>query len=169
MQASVQLNALPQLQEQTIPISKLLSGSAKVADELLHKQQCQGFAPPQRAQLPPLHPASSKQPNFIYLLVDDMGYDDLALHHPTGGMHAWLRTANMDRLVRQGLELTNFYTTPMCSTSRAELLTGRFYPRTGSFYINSGWDFMNTNEATMGRVFSAAGYKTVQLGKVHAV
>lgn len=42
MQASVQLNALPQLQEQTIPISKLLSGSAKVADELLHKQQCQG-------------------------------------------------------------------------------------------------------------------------------
>lgn len=46
-------------------------------------------------------------------------------------------TPNMNRLVVSGMEFTNFYTTPMCSTSRAELLTGRHYPRTGSFYINS--------------------------------
>jgi arylsulfatase A len=65
-------------------------------------------------------------------------YDDLGLHHPSKeGMHSYIRTPNLDQLVRQSTEFSNFYTTPMCTTTRAELLTGRYYPRTGSMYINS--------------------------------
>lgn len=50
---------------------------------------------------------------------------------------------------------------------RAELLTGRYYPRTGSMYINTGWDFMSTNETTLAALFADAGYKTAHFGKWH--
>jgi arylsulfatase len=51
-------------------------------------------------------------------------YDDLRFHHPPGSLHNAIQTPNMDKLMLSGMEFTNFYVTPMCSTSRAELLTG---------------------------------------------
>lgn len=66
-------------------------------------------------------------------------YDDIALHHPPGLVRQYLKTPNLDRMLHSGLGFSNWYTTPMCSTSRAELLSGRWYPRTGSMYINSAW------------------------------
>eukprot|EP00775_Hariotina_reticulata_P005460 gene5460-5694_t len=82
-------------------------------------------------------------------------------------MHNYIHTPNLDQLVQQSTEFSNFYSTPMCTTTRAELLTGRYYPRTGSMYINTGWDFLSPNETTIAEVMSSAGYKTVQLGKWH--
>uniref|UniRef100_A0A383WEH6 Sulfatase N-terminal domain-containing protein n=1 Tax=Tetradesmus obliquus TaxID=3088 RepID=A0A383WEH6_TETOB len=128
---------------------------------------CAGFQLPPKEVRPPKYPASSKRPNFIYILVDDQGYDDLRLHHPPGPLHSFIQTPNLDRFFLQGLELTNFYVTPMCSTSRAELLTGRYYPRTGAMYVNTGWDFLNSNETNIAQILGASGYKTSVFGKWH--
>lgn len=70
---------------------------------------------PAKEVKPPAWPAVSGRPNFIYLLLDDLGYDDVGLHHPPGSA---VRTPNIDRLLREGTEFTNFYTTPMCTMSR---------------------------------------------------
>jgi hypothetical protein len=80
-----------------------------------------------------------KKPNIIIILVDDMGFDDIAMHHPEvrpNGEPRYLSTPNLDRLMRMSKEFRNFYVTPMCSQSRAELLTGRDYIRTGTLLVN---------------------------------
>lgn len=69
-----------------------------------------------------------------------MSYDDLGLHHPDGGAKGgqprWIHTPNMDRFVAGGSEYSNFYVAPQCAQSRAQLLTGRSYPKTGTLDIN---------------------------------
>lgn len=75
--------------------------------------------------------------HLLLLLIPCDRYDDVRLHHPDGGMHDFITTPNINKLLQQSMEFSNFYTTPMCSTSRAELLTGRWYPRTAAMYINS--------------------------------
>jgi arylsulfatase A-like enzyme len=87
--------------------------------------------------IPPL--PSGKKPNIIMILLDDMGFDDIAMHHPrteSNGKPRYLQTPNIDRLVRMSKEFRNFYVTPMCSQSRAEMLTGRDFVRTGTLLIN---------------------------------
>ncbi|KAF6261262.1 alkaline-phosphatase-like protein [Scenedesmus sp. NREL 46B-D3] len=129
--------------------------------------KCSGFQLPAKQVKPPKYAATSKRPNFIYILVDDQGYDDLRLHHPASSLYNFIKTPNLDRLVLSGTEFTNFYVTPMCSTSRAELLTGRYYARTGAMYINTGWDFINSNETNIAQILGASGYKTSVFGKWH--
>ena len=67
-------------------------------------------------------PASSRPPNVLIFLVDDLGYGDLGYTgHPT------ISSPNIDRLARDGLVLTEFYAaSPVCTPSRASLLTGKF-------------------------------------------
>ena len=68
-----------------------------------------------------------------------MGFDDIALHHPdveADGHPRYLSTPNLDKLMRMSKEFRNFYVTPMCSQSRAELLTGRDHVRTGTLLVN---------------------------------
>lgn len=69
----------------------------------------------------------SSFPNFIIILTDDMGYGDLSCQ----GSHA-IRTPHLDQLAREGVRMTDFYaSSPVCSPSRAGLLTGRYPVRTG--------------------------------------
>jgi arylsulfatase A-like enzyme len=85
--------------------------------------------------VPPL--PAGKRPNFIVILADDMGWDDIGLHHPRGPdgtTSAGAQTPNIDRLIKQGMSFTNFYATPLCAMGRAELLTGRDFPRTGNLF-----------------------------------
>jgi arylsulfatase A-like enzyme len=65
-------------------------------------------------------------------MTDDQGWGDLSLHGNTN-----LHTPNIDRLAQEGAQFNNFYVSPVCSPTRAELLTGRYHPRSGVFsYIN---------------------------------
>jgi arylsulfatase A-like enzyme len=121
----------------------------------------------QGMRIKPLPP--SKRPNFIIVLTDDQGYDDIGLHQPHAPREApkWVSTPHMDKFMRQSLEFTNFYVAPMCAQSRAELLTGRAYQRTGTMLINGGYDYINRGEATLANVLADGGYKTAHFGKWH--
>src|SRR5919112_394179 len=68
-----------------------------------------------------------RPPNIVYIVADDLGYGDLACYgHPT------IRTPNLDRMAREGMRFTDFYSaSSVCTPSRAAMLTGRYAARTG--------------------------------------
>src|SRR3954454_20288211 len=68
--------------------------------------------------------AATAQPNFIVILVDDMGYGDIG---PFGSKVN--RTPNLDRMAQEGMRLTSFYAAPVCTPSRAQILTGCYAKR----------------------------------------
>ena len=99
------------------------------------------------------------RPNFLIILADDLGYGDLSCH---GGKTP---TPNIDKLINQGIEFGNFMTCPVCSPTRAGLLTGLNPLRTGQGPNTDGQ--LATSIPTMGSVFQANGYKTGIFGKWH--
>ncbi|WIA28866.1 hypothetical protein OEZ86_011391 [Tetradesmus obliquus] len=113
--------------------------------------------------------ASSRKPNFIIILTDDQGFDDIGLHQPRkpGSRPTWVNTPNLDKFIMQGTEFDNFYVAPMCSQSRAALLTGRDFARTGTMLINGGYDYINRGETTSAEFFADNGYDTAHFGKWH--
>lgn len=76
--------------------------------------------------------ASKQPPNFLIVLADDLGFGDLGSYgHPVS------RTPQIDQLASEGLRFTSFYAaSPVCSPSRAALITGRLMPRTGVYCAN---------------------------------
>ena len=106
------------------------------------------------------------KPNIIILFADDLGYGDLQIYgHPTSS------TPNLNAMASEGLVLTQFYSAnPVCSPSRAALMTGRYPPRTG---IWPGVLFPNDagglphNETTIPEAIKSAGYKSAIVGKWH--
>lgn len=80
----------------------------------------------------PALPAGQK-PNFIVILTDDQGWDDIGLHNPN-----YVNTPNLDRFIKGGTFFSNFYVTPQCAQTRAALMTGRQYPRTGTMLVHAG-------------------------------
>ena len=64
--------------------------------------------------------AAADKPNFILIFIDDMGYGDIG---PFGS--TLNKTPHLDRMAAEGMKLTSFYAAPVCSASRAQLLTGR--------------------------------------------
>jgi len=103
-------------------------------------------------------------PNIIFVLVDDMRWDQLAL---TG--HPFARTPNLDRLGREGVTFNNaFVCTPLCSPSRASFLTGQ-YPHTHRIINNdrNGLSSISHKLVTFPQVLRKAGYETAFIGKWH--
>ncbi len=104
------------------------------------------------------------RPNIIIMVADDLGWSDVGFH---GGE---IDTPSLDRLAAQGVELSRFYTTPICSPTRAALMTGRDPMRLGVAYgvimpwMNIG---IHPNEHFMPQSFQAAGYQTAMVGKWH--
>lgn len=116
--------------------------------------------------------AQKKQPNVIIVLVDDMGFSDIGAF---GGN--FVPTPNIDRLAGNGLMLSQYYSgAPICSPSRASLLTG-MYPSRWNFstYLDNKKhnkdaeqaDFLDANAPSMARFFQIAGYATGHFGKWH--
>lgn len=106
-----------------------------------------------------------QRPNVILILADDMGYGDLGVFN-----NGQVRTPNLDRLVGEGVCLSQHYAgSAVCSPSRAALLTGRYPHRTGAFSVHEvlGLDRIALDETTLGDAFQQAGYATGYVGKWH--
>ena len=103
------------------------------------------------------------RPNIVVLLADDMHR-----HHP-GFNGVPVSTPNLDRLAREGTQLTQFYVHSVCSPTRAAFLTGRYPFRTGMEERSHGNDVagMLTDERTMADALHDAGYYTALIGKWH--
>lgn len=107
-------------------------------------------------------------PNIVIIVADDLGFADL------GCYGSEIDTPNLDRLAANGLQFTNFHVTPMCSPTRAALLTGVNPHRAGAGHVaNSDPGFpgyaaeIASDVATMAEVFSDGGYSTFAIGKWH--
>ena len=104
-------------------------------------------------------------PNMVLILVDDLGYGDL----PSYG-HQIVKTPNIDKLVKSGMKYTQYYApSPLCSPSRAGLLTGRTPYRTGvRSWIPPGSNVhIGKNEITLAHLLKQKGYNTAVMGKWH--
>ena len=105
---------------------------------------------------------SSRRPNVILILTDDQGYGDVGVHG-----NDVLRTPNLDRLAREGVRIKDFYVTPLCATTRASLLTGRYNQRTGVLWPFLGAEVLRHREVTLAEALKDAGYQTALIGKWH--
>jgi arylsulfatase A-like enzyme len=106
--------------------------------------------------------ADARQPNVIVILSDDQGWGDLSISG-----NANIATPNIDRLAREGTTLQNFYVCQVCAPTRAEFLTGRYYPRTGVSGVSRGQGRLNADETTIADLFKSGGYATGVFGKWH--
>ena len=104
----------------------------------------------------------NRTPNVVLVLTDDQGYGDLACHgNPV------IQTPHMDRLHDESVRLADFHVDPMCSPTRAALMTGRYSARTGVWSTLRGRYLLRRDETTMADVFAASGYRTGIFGKWH--
>ncbi len=102
-------------------------------------------------------------PNILVIYADDLGYGDLGSYG-----HHTLRTPTLDRLARDGMRLTSYYApSPLCSPSRASLLTGRIHYRTGiQSWIQPDTDVhLRPRESTIATLLKQKGYQTFMAGK----
>ena len=106
--------------------------------------------------------AVSEQPNIVVFLTDDQGWGDLSSSGNTN-----LETPNIDSLARDGATLENFYVCQVCAPTRAEFLTGRYYPRTGVSGVSQGEGRLNFDETTIADLLKSGGYVTGCFGKWH--
>lgn len=117
--------------------------------------------------LPTLAAAGSK-PNVILIMVDDLGYHDLGCYG-----HPKIKTPVLDKLAKNGIRLTSFYSgATVCTPSRMALLTGAYPPRVGwkkgvVGYMISTKQGLSPEALTMAEVFKANGYQTGMVGKWH--
>lgn len=113
--------------------------------------------------------AKAESPNIVVIFCDDLGYGDLSCFgHPT------IKTPNLDRMAAEGVRLTQFYSaSPVCTPSRAALMTGRLPIRSGMcsdkrrvLFPNSGGG-IPASEVTLAEGLKKQGYATACVGKWH--
>jgi arylsulfatase A-like enzyme len=104
----------------------------------------------------------AQSPNVVIFLADDAGWGDYSHSGNTQ-----VRTPNIDSIAQGGVSLDRFYVCPVCSPTRAELLTGRYYPRGGVRGVSTGQERLNLDERTIADAFKTAGYATGAFGKWH--
>ncbi len=108
---------------------------------------------------------NSGSPNFVVVFIDDMGYGDAGCYGATGYV-----TPNIDKLAAEGMRFTNFYSAqPVCSASRAGLMTGCYPNRIGISGALFPHDTIgiNSNETTIAEMLKPWGYTTAVFGKWH--
>jgi arylsulfatase A-like enzyme len=106
---------------------------------------------------------ASGKPNFVVVLLDDAGYGDIA---PFGSKIN--RTPNLDRMAKEGMKLTSFYCAPVCSASRAQLLTGCYAKRVSvGLFEPVSRAGLNPDENTVAELLKKQGYHTALIGKWH--
>ncbi len=106
-----------------------------------------------------------RPPNIIFIFTDDLGYGDLECYKAPK-----IKTPNIDRISKQGMTFTEFYSaSPVCSPSRAALLTGRYPIRQGIHHVffPESYGGLPPSEVTIAEVLKDAGYATGMVGKWH--
>ena len=107
---------------------------------------------------------SSRKPNFVLIVADDLGYGDI---QPFGSKLN--RTPNLDGLCKSGVKLTDFYAAPLCSASRAQIMTGCYAKRVGipdvMFPVRRTG--LSDSEETLPQILKSRGYATMCIGKWH--
>jgi len=119
--------------------------------------------------------AAERQPNILFVLIDDMGWPDLACYG-----HPFHETPRLDKLASQGVRFTDFYATPVCSSTRATIESGQNSARAGiTDFLPGHWkpfaklvvppmpDCLDHELATPGERLGQAGYVTGYFGKWH--
>ena len=104
------------------------------------------------------------KPNIVLIFCDDLGYGDLGVYGSK------IRTPNIDRLAHEGVRFTQFYSAnPVCSPSRAALLTGRYPTRVGvpTVLFPQNKNGLNLDAVTLANMLKDAGYRTSCIGKWH--
>ena len=107
-------------------------------------------------------PPAERRPNVIIVLTDDQGFGDVGVHG-----NDKIRTPNLDRFAQEGVEFTRFYVSPVCAPTRASLMTGRYYYRSGVIHTSRGGAKMHGDEVTLAETLRDAGYRTGIFGKWH--
>src|SRR6185437_6059857 len=112
-----------------------------------------------------LHAPAFAAPNIVLIFTDDQGYGDLGCYGATG-----FTTPNIGKLARGGIRFTDFHVTqPVCSASRAALLTGCYSNRIGIHGAlgPNARHGINANETTLAEMLKSKGYSTGMVGKWH--
>ena len=113
--------------------------------------------------LAPVH-AEEPRPNIIVILADDLGNADL------GYRGSDIKTPNIDKLAKEGVQLESFHGMPVCTPARAALMTGRYPMRYGLqtlvIFPSHGYG-LPTDEWTLPQALKEAGYQTSMVGKWH--
>ncbi|MCA9065405.1 MAG: sulfatase [Planctomycetaceae bacterium] len=118
---------------------------------------------------------TAERPNLVFILADDMGWADLGCYG-----HRFHETPVIDQLARDGMRFTDFYATPVCSSTRSTILTGQYSARTGITDFIPGHyrpfeklvvppidHHLQQGIRTPGNVLRDAGYRTAHFGKWH--
>ncbi len=110
--------------------------------------------------------AGEDRPNVVLIVIDDLGYADFGTSpHAPDDVKA-LGTPAMDRLAASGTLLTEAYaTSPICSPSRAGLITGRYQQRWGNYWYSEGG--LPNDQTTLAQHLKPLGYDTMKVGKTH--
>lgn len=109
-----------------------------------------------------LHAADPPRPNVLLIVADDLGWSDVGWH---GGFS---KTPNLDRLVREGVELDQHYVQPVCTPTRTALMSGRYPGRFGPHALApSNLRALPPGTPTLASALKSLGYHTYQSGKWH--
>src|SRR3954449_4115188 len=108
-----------------------------------------------------LRAAEPPKPNVVIIFIDDLGYADIG---PFGATRQ--KTPNLDRMAQEGMKLTSFYAAPVCSVSRAQLMTGCYGARISvpGVYGPASSNGLNPREVTVAERLKEHGYATQCVG-----
>ena len=97
----------------------------------------------------------AKKPNIVLIMTDDVGWECFGSY----GAEDY-KTPNLDRLAKEGVQFNHCYSTPICTTSRVMIMTGKY-----NFRNYTHFGYLNPKEKTFGNMMQEAGYKTAIAGK----
>ena len=118
--------------------------------------------------------AAARKPNIVFIFADDLGWGDISCHNA----ESWLATPHIDRLASEGIDFRQFNVlSPVCSPSRASLMTGRYSFRYGihtALHSDAAQnrranqaDWLDPRAPKLARALKTAGYHTAHIGKWH--